>query len=302
MAYVILQRGLEGQSGYYARVKRKRDNYWWDEIASGWIATITANCDLALTESSTGVYDGSAGLTPSPGGVYIIYVYDSSDALLFITEDVYQPPYDKTVIQMIKDVQIELRMPQSSLVTAAHAALILGFLNRVMRDFVPEAYVWDELGVKGSIMTVADVAVYPFAPANAGDMDIIRHLQIGTNLPLVHRSDEEFHGFMRENTSTAQPLIYRHYSRAAGIILVEFGATPDDAYQVDYEGLEKPARLVAATDVPMLDPDVLILGGIMLARKEAGLDYAGDLNAFEAKLGMAGGAQGESNWGDVKPV
>ena len=301
MSYDITHRGLEGQSGLYARVKRKADGKWWDEVGDAWVSTATSDCDLALTEGSAGVYTDTAGLTPAEGALYVVYVYDAADALVKYAEDAYKP-YGKTALQLVNDVQVELRLPQSSVITDAHAKLVLAYINKTIRNFLGEDTVWDELKVRGGFMTVANIATYTLFPVNSNEVDIIRDLKIGTDPPIPIIADEVFREYKRVNTTASQPLIARLYGRVAGGVIIELAPTPDAAYQVDYELHEKPDRLVNTDDVPLLDPDTITLGAIMLARKGEGRLSDGDVEEFNAKRSAQEGSQGATSFGDVDPV
>ncbi len=206
------------------------------------------------------------------------------------------------VLEMIQEVQKELRLPQSTALTDAHAKLILSFLNKVQRNFMLEAVVWDELKIYNSFNTAADTATYLISIGGGAEIEVIRNLQISTNDPIEKLSDEEFRTHKRLNTTTGQPLKYRIYSRSAGDITVELSPVPDKLYAINYELLKKPVRLTGQNDIPILDADTIVLGAIMLARKEQGDDFQAELMAFQAKLGMQSDTQGESNWQDVEAV
>ena len=127
-------------------------------------------------------------------------------------------------------------------------------------------------------------------------------MRIGTNPPLEHKTDSDFREMKRVYTTIGAPLFYRIFSKEAGYVVVEFLPVPDGDYQVDTEILMKPPRLTMDSQEPMLDPDTIILGAIMLARKDQGDDFQTDLGAFQAKLGLQIDNSGESNWGDVDAV
>ena len=309
MAYDISFRDKEGEgSALYARIKRKADGYWWDEVADAWIAAVTSDCDVSLTEGvvgDVGKYSGTASFNPAPGGVYVIYIYywnGSVGTLLFLTEDTYQLPYDKSALDIVKDVQRELRLPEASDFVNSHAKLILSFANKVLRVLMPEQAVWDELKIKGSFMTVASKSVYSICPINTKEIDVLSHFQIGTDAPLVHLGDDAFRSHKRSNTSEAQPLVVRIYGRTGPNLLVELSSVPDAAYQVDYEGVVRTERLVATGDIPMLDPDTVTIGALWLAKVEQGVESEAEQSMFLAKISTLAGTQGESNLGDVEAV
>jgi len=267
--------------------------------------TTNATRNIGLVESATtkGLYTGTAHFTPAIGEVYAVYIYDENGVQLAITEDIYGSPYDKSVLNIINDVQSELRFTNLSVdVTDSHGALLLALMNRVIRDYIPEGYVWDAIKVSGSLFTVTDLRLYPIAPVNTNEIETVRSMKIGTSEPIKALSDDKFRLAQRQYTTPGQPLFRRIYGRAGGVLFVEFAPTPDKAYQVDYEVLQRPSRLVNSTDVPMLDPDILLAGTLMLAKAESGRDYSAESAAFGLKLSMEGETQSDSNWQDMEPV
>jgi len=208
---------------------------------------------------------------------------------------------DLTALEIINNVQRELRLPISTTVMEPHAKMLLLFANKVMRDFMLEDTTWDELKVFGDFDTVADTFIYTIS-SPSGDIDVIRHLQVGSNDPIKKFDDGKFKAYKRSNPTPARPMVYRHYSRDSAAIQIEVCPVPDAVYTVDVEALIKPPRLVNGTDIPLLDSDTIILGCVMLARKDQGEDYSGDLAAFQAKLSLQSGTQGDSNFSDVEPA
>lgn len=206
-----------------------------------------------------------------------------------------------TALEMINLVQRELRLPTSKLISDPHAQLLLRFINRVQRDLMMEGVVWDECKVYGSFSTQEGTNLYTINLGTDVEIDIIRVLKIG-GTTLYKYSDDEFREYKRKNAQPGQPKLYRIYSRSGGTITVELAVTPDQGYSVEYEVLKKPQKLINADDVPVLDSDTIVAGVVMMARKEQGDDYEGDIAAFRAKLGLQGENQGESNWGDVELI
>lgn len=205
-----------------------------------------------------------------------------------------------TVLEIIQEVQKKLRLPQSLSLTDSHAKLILSLINDVQRNLLAEQGVWDEAKVYGSFNTVSGTATATIS-VSGQEIEIIRNLKIGTSPPIEKVDDDDFREYKRVY-STGQPLYYRIYSKSGGGITVEFSPTPDAVYQIDYEVLKKPPRLVNSTDVPLLDADTLIAGTVTLAKHNQGQDVNLELSQFQAKLGMQVDSQGESGWGDVEAV
>lgn len=303
MAYSITYRAVEGQTGLYVRVQRKADGQWWDEVNDTWISSASGDCDISLTEDSNtpGKYDATANFSPSEGGLYVSYVYGSGGSLLAVTENLYKPG-QMNALQIVNEVQKQLRLPKSDIITRPHAQLILSFVNDVMLNYMMEAAVLDELKVRGSFMTQQGIGVYQLWPVNVSNVDVVRSLQIGTYEPLQKLSDDDFREYKRLVTTEGRPLAYRHYSRAGGALLLELAPVPDTTYQVEYTVLQKPVKLVNAEDVPLLDVDTIIAGTVLLAKVDMGVASEADMAEFQMKLGAQVETQGETNFGDVEVV
>lgn len=209
------------------------------------------------------------------------------------------PVVARNALEIVNAIQRRLRMPLSSTITDTHAALILSFVNSVLTNGPGEGYVWDALKWGTTVPTTQGIALYQIARTGY-EIDVIRHLQIGTNEPIALLPDPAFREYKRFHTAQERPLYYRHYGESGGGILIEVTPTPDAAYNVDTETLLKAKRLVLATDIPMIDPELLILGGLALAKEDQGDDFTLAAQEFGTKLANAS-TRNESNWGDVDP-
>ena len=206
-----------------------------------------------------------------------------------------------TVLEIINEVQVKLRLPVSTALTTAHAKLLLAFINEVQRNYMLMDTVWDELKVYGNFNTVAGTTIYTISDT-ANELDTISSLQIALNAPLRHLSDADFLTYRRANTTQAECKKYRLYQRAGSDILIEVAPTPDAAYQIDTEALIKPPRLTLGSETPLLDEDTIILGVAWLAKKDDGNDDREDFAAFQAMNSLRAGDKGNSNLGDVEPI
>ncbi len=209
------------------------------------------------------------------------------------------PVVARNALEIVNAIQRRLRMPLSATIAETHAALILSFVNSVLTNGPGEGYVWDALKWTTIVPTSATIATYQVA-RNGYEVDVLRNLQIGTNRPLTLLADPVFRDYKRQNTQQAMPLYYRHIGESGGAISIEVAPTPDAVYNIDVETLLKAKRLTAATDIPMIDAELLILGGLVLAKEDQGDDYRLAAEEFGTKLGNAG-SRNESNWGDVDP-
>lgn len=202
-------------------------------------------------------------------------------------------------LQIVQEIQKRLRMPQSAAITEKHAVLILSFVNSVLVNGPGEGYVWDELKWVTAIPTVVGQVTYRIERSGY-ELDVLRNLSIGTNPPLSLLSDDLFREYRRLHTSQGEPKAWRHYSADTGTITIEVSPIPDAVYSIDVEALVKSKRLVLATDVPLIDPEILVLGGLMLAKEDQGDDYTLAGQEYGGKLSGAS-SRNETNWGDVDP-
>lgn len=300
MAYALSYRGIDGQAGLYARIQRFFDGMWWDEVTASWVAVESADCDVALAESLTepGDYSASAGMMPAKGGIYVVSVYTAAGLLLIRNECPYLSGR-LTVLQIINNVQKEMRLPQTGEVafpTSAHAQLLLGFLNKTM-DLMMEIAPSPNLKINGAFQTVAGIRFYLIAPVNyASGIDTLTRLQIGTYEPLVMMTDEQMSNYRRTSSTQRQPLYYRIHSRQGGYLIIELADTPDASYTVEFDGLMKVSKLTAHTDIPLLDTDTIQLGVLWMAKNDQGEEFQIDLEAFQAKVSLQnpnGGVAGD---------
>lgn len=202
-------------------------------------------------------------------------------------------------LQLVREVQKRLRLPQSSSLAEPHAQLILSYINTVQRDLMTEVGVWDALKVYGEFTTEAGESLYTVA-VEGKEIDVIRYMAVnGSEIKKV--SDETFRQLKKYNT-TGTPQYYRFYSRTGDSIVVELYPVPDAVYTVEVEALAKPPRLVNDLDTPILDEDAIVAGAVMIAKREQGEDVSQELALFQLKMDMHTDTFIETNFGDVEAV
>jgi hypothetical protein len=302
MAYALSHKTVRDKTTLYAVIQDKETSLFWDEVADLWVAEITDDCNLTLTESADkGVYTGNATFTPVNGGVYQISVYDSADAeYIMDTIEVY-PSKTKTVLQIINAVQTELRMPNSAAITDMLSRLILAKMNTVLTILLPENNVFDHLKVQGSFTINSSRPFYRVNPVNVDFVDSITFLR-KPDLTYVKQADSDIH--FREMADShnasltyAAPVFYRISQRDHGFPIVEFTPAPDQAYIIAYEVLKAAKELTAATDyVPV--PDVIKAGALMLMKQEMGRDATADQAIYSKALERASTTSANSNMKD----
>jgi len=300
--YTLSYNGIEGQAGLYARIQRLLDGLWWDESVLAWVVAdaYTIDGDIVMTETaeSPGEYTAQAAFNPAKGGVYVVSVYTDGGVLLMRTDCPYLPN-QRTVLQIINNVQKELRLPQTGEIafsTSAHAQLLLSFLNKTM-DLIMEHSPSSALSVSGAFQLTQGLQYFPVSPVNiSSGIDTLSRLQIGSNEPLMLVTAEQLADYRRTFTQQGQPLYYRLYNRRGGSMIIEVAPTPDATYTVDFSGLLRVAQLANHDDVPMLDADTVQLGVLWMAKQDQGEEYQTDLAAFQAKISLHnpdGGAAGD---------
>lgn len=284
MAYVIEHRNTADIAGLYARVQRASDDKYWDDVADGWITPATTDCDISLTEGDKGVYNATiADLSPAKGEIYNVEVYNSADTLLQNTEDPYDPDR-KTTLEIINQIQRGLRLPESAALTTSHAKLLLTFLNELQDTLMIDGD-WPELKLKLSQLIISGQSKVTIYPTNTAEVDIIKRIQVGTDIPLFILNDREFLDIQRTNSgSSNQPTQARVLYRIGGALVVEVDPVPDAAYTLVIEALQKPAELVNQGDIPILDTNTLIQGVLAKAKDEQGTSPGGAFASFLEKL------------------
>lgn len=300
--FPITYYGTEGQTGLYARIKRISDGRFWSVSGSAWVDSESAVCNVPLTESLTGKYTGTAALTPRPGAKYEIAVYTSLNALLLTTR-VMSAPSVMTALQIVQEIQKELRLPQSTDFTDSHAKLVLSFINNVLVNILADETVWDDLKVAGTFKTVVGVSIYPVMPANVDYVEVIRDLRVaGKSYCIGGMSDEKFRVYRAENTTPGEPRQYRREGRSGGMVFIEVCPVPDAIYSMDFEILQRPPRLTLVSDIPIVDAETVLLGAKVLAKESHGRSFDLDLPVFQAKKSSQTVDQGSANWGDAETV
>lgn len=209
-----------------------------------------------------------------------------------------------TALQLVQRVQRKLRLPVSETVHTTHGRLILEYLNTVQRSILPDMCVWDNLKLYGEIALVPSMSIYLIEGIDSGEVEQILEIRLeGEASPLTQLANENFLEMAAiYGQSTGKPLYYRVYSRASNGIKIEVLPVPDASYTAKVEALCLPLPLENDTDEPVLDPDVIYLGAVVLAKSDMGLDYSTDNAVFLAKAAGLRESQGCSNWGDVEIV
>ncbi len=209
-----------------------------------------------------------------------------------------------TALEMVRRMQRALRLPQATRVTEPHATIMLECINNAQRNLLTECFVWDELKVYGSFDTEIGEVLYTITGTDNHELEVIRNLEITGCYPLEKKSDSDFRDIKRSYGSTSgQPLYYRHWARTDGTsIIIEVTPTPAAVYTINTEALIKPKKLINDGDEIMLDEDTLFLAAMFLAKDAEGLDFQTALSIYQAKLGLIGNNQGESNWGDIEVI
>ena len=213
-----------------------------------------------------------------------------------------------TAMEIIQEVQKQLRLPVSTSLSQPHAQLLLSFINRVQRELMVEQTIWDELKAMDQFQVLynnpyASVDAGELTPGVSAEIDRILYMQVYDSglPPLTKYNDDDFREYRRLNTELGQPKIYRIVGKNAFTIDIEVSPSPDKAYTIETEVLRKPKKLGVADagTTPELNLDAIIIGVKALAEHNQGTLDEIDLAALTGKLSSMGGNDGISSWGDV---
>ena len=292
MSYVLSVRAVTGKTTLYARITDKETGLLWNQTGSAWAANPGADANIALTEDSTykGFYSATAGISPVPGGIYKISVFDSSVTdYEFSTIENYSSR-TKTVLEIINSVQGELGMPRSSTITDNLSKLILSKMNAVILTLIPEEGMLDHLKVEGSFTIHQGLDFVRFAPANVPGIDKILRLVKSNLNPLLIVSDEKLKSIKESLEQTAgyegEPEFARISGRDGGLPLLELSCKPDATYVVNFEAMKSGKELTVATEFVPLS-EAVRAGALMLMKKHQGRDYQLEASIFDSALGRA---------------
>jgi hypothetical protein len=183
-----------------------------------------------------------------------------------------------TALQVVNEVQRDLRLPQSIDFNNAHAKLILSYVNRVQRDIMAEACNWLDLKVRRQFLTVQGNSIYKLT---RDELSKISYIGLGTTEITDCKTDEVFRSV--KSVSEGQPAYYRirAINKAKGTYDIEFNCPADAIYTVEYEGYAKPPLLEYENDLPVLNPETIVIGTILLAKSKQGQDVALELGLWK---------------------
>lgn len=305
MAYPLSYKAIRGKTTLYAVILDKETSLFWDEVNSAWVDTLDSDCNLTLSESGTepGVYTGSGTFTPQNGGVYQISVFDSADTdYQMDTIEVY-PSKTKTVLQVINAIQLDLRLPQSTSLTDRFSQIILGNMNKVLLDLLPEKQIYDHLKVQGSFTINSARPFYRLAPVNVDSVEYISFLRRPDMIYITKAADDISFRTKADSYNASltysSPEMYRIAQRDADFPILEFTPAPDTAYIVSYEVLKQAKELTAITDyVPL--PRVIQAGALMLTKQGQGRDASVEATLYQSTLSHAESVGANTHLGDVE--
>ena len=304
MAYALSFKTIRDKTTLYAVIQDRETSKFWDEVTDTWVTDIVAGCSLVLTESGDkGVYTGSATFTPVNGGVYQISVFDSGDADYQMDPIEVYPSKTKTVLQIINDVQLEMRMPLSSALTDNFAKIILAKMNTVLMEILPERNIFDHLKVQGSFTINSTRPYYRVSPVNVDSVETIQYLRL-PDLTFLDKAktDIDFKTMADSHNASltySAPTLYRIAQRDGGFPILEFTPAPDVAYIISYEIIKGAKELTLATEyVPL--PRVLKAGAHFLTLKSQGRDADVEAEIFERALGRAATVGANTQMGDFE--
>lgn len=199
-----------------------------------------------------------------------------------------------TALEIVNEVQRDLRLPQSVDFNSAHAKLILSFVNRVQRDMMAPFCNWLELKVYRQF--TAAVGVSKYKPSK-DELNALTYIEIIGNEVKKCRTDEGFRAVKSTTNGTPTHYRIRSFNPANGLFEIEFNRPADALYNVDYEGYAKPPVLEVEGDIPVLNPETIVVGTILVAKGKQGQDVTLDLEMWRTNFGSI--AADTNQGGDV---
>lgn len=286
MAYAITFRNVTGKTTFQAVIQSLEDSKYWDNVATGWVTSLTADCKIAMTESaSKGVYTATASsLTPIAGGFYKLLVYDSADSdFLATTEETY-PSNSKTALNIVNGIEKKLAIPQSSDFTGQHALLLLSHVNEFLKYTLPNYGLFSTLKRKGSIVLKEDKNTFILAPINAEAVQSVHQINVSGSSPMIQMTDADFREHQRtadpENT-TGEPLYFRFRQGGINFPIMEVSPAADENITIEYEVYVRPKELSATTDIALINADLLIMAGVVRELARRGQDAKTEQAIFQ---------------------
>jgi hypothetical protein len=317
MAYSVRARFDTGFTTLYALIQSLEfgAGVWWNNSTQHWDSptdgmepdgyTPAPGSFVALTESSEkGIYTGTfTNLTPVKGTVYRIWLMDGSGGLVrpdsglchFRMSEVPYSVGDLSALDIINRIQRRLRLPASSAITDTHAQLMLDFINDSYRTVFTNIGVMNELKVRGAFSTHGGgPTLWPIYPINCEYVSYLNWIKYYAGspdtFPLKKITFEQLEIENLKMLSAGDPLGYPKYycirQSPGRFPVVQF--YPDispEFTSFEYECAIKPQPLSAATDYPMCDPMVLVYGGTILAKRDAGLDPSAEVELLNNLVG-----------------
>lgn len=188
-----------------------------------------------------------------------------------------------SALEIVNAVQRDLRLPQSLDFNNAHAKLILSYVNRVQRDVMAIFGNWLELKVYRQFSTAVGLSKYKLTK---DELTALTYMEINGVEVTKCRTDEAFRSVKTTTPGTPSSYRIRSFIPATGLTEIEFNCPADAVYTVDYEGYAKPPLLEFENDVPMLNPETIVLGTILVAKGKQGQDVSLDLEMWKNNFSL----------------
>jgi hypothetical protein len=188
-----------------------------------------------------------------------------------------------TALEIVNEVQRDLRLPQSVDFTSAHARLILSYANRVQRDTMAPFCNWLELKVYRTFQTAVGVSIYKLTK---DELTALSYIGMNGKEFTRCKTDEIFRAAQSTINGVPESYRQRSYNPATGQIELQFTCPADAIYTVDYEGYAKPPVMEVEGDYPMLNPESIVIGTILIAKGKQGQDVELDLEMWRNNFSL----------------
>lgn len=309
MAYALSVKHVTGRTLKCA-VQDVLTGLYWDEVGNAWVASVTADCKVAVTEDGThkGFYAGSASdLNVVKGGVYKILVYDSNDADFLLTSIITIPAKTETLLEVVNGVQRSLRMPISAGIADQLSLSIIQRVNDVLKTILPVNGIQENTKISGTFTLKSGVSLYRVAPPNVNTVDSITYLSDHNGSRMIGpMSPEDFRNaqgvYLLDMTGIITPGIPRYFkvaSKDSGYPIVEVFPAPDDYYTVSYEAVSRMDKVSTATEyVP--HSEIVRIAATMMMKTDMGRDATLEKGLLSEALSLASTTEANSHISDVE--
>jgi hypothetical protein len=295
----IEYRYTQGESKLLSLIKLKNTDKYWNRTIWSNIIPVPAEAYIELNESSAGIYSAAvASLSIAEGALYSIEVYNQNLELISVTTRI--SPGSKTFLQLINEIQTRISYPISKTINEPNARKIGAFTNDIMGMILAAGNQTFNLKTDYSTILKAGTNIINIFPANCYGIQNIKSVYIDQKpILLLQAFPNRFIGEMNKPAvlPNGNPNKYIVKSASQYNTILQFDQKPVADKTVDLEIIEKPAKLINATDTCIFDSDLVLKGVEYLMRDDVGL--GGDVSGrvlFQEYMTATMNSTADPNW------